>query len=72
MNSQDPQGKYVARRVVIDGDNCRAKIDGGSEIAELRKSGSSWLFVNFRYSYYSEDGKRKESPDDDLVHILSR
>jgi len=72
LNSQDAQGKYVVGRVVIARDRCRATLAAGHMDAELQKSGSIWLFVNFHYSYYSEDGKKKEFPNDDLLHILSR
>lgn len=75
LNSNGPVGKYTVRKVeVLDG-ACQANIEGGHgvrEVAELKKSGSGWLFANFQYSYYSEDGKTKEFPDNDLVHILSR
>ncbi len=72
LNSQDPRGKYLVERVAIASDSCLVTIDQGHEVAELKKSGSSWLFVNFRYSYYSVDGKKRESPDDDLIDILKR
>ena len=72
LNSQDPQGKYLVSKVSVTSDHCMATIDSGHEVAELKKSGSSWLFVNFHYSFYSEDGKKKEFPDEDLVYILSR
>jgi hypothetical protein len=72
LNSQDPSGKYVVGNVEIANDVCHASIDKGHEVAELKKSGTSWLFVNFRYSHSSEDGKRKDFPDDDLLHILDR
>jgi hypothetical protein len=39
---------------------------------ELLKTRSGWIFVNIHYSFYSQDGKTKEFPDDHLIHILSR
>ncbi len=75
LNSNGPDGKYLVKTVnVVDG-VCQAAIEGGHgvhETAELEKTGSAWLFVNFHYSYYSEDGKKKQFPDNDLIHILSR
>jgi hypothetical protein len=72
FGNQDPQGKYLVGGVIVRGDRCDAGIVGQHVIPQLEKSGSTWVFVNFRYSFYSEDGKTKEFPDDDLVHILSR
>jgi hypothetical protein len=39
---------------------------------ELLKTQSGWIFVNFHYNFYTEDGKTKDLPDEDLIHILSR
>jgi len=71
LNSQDARGKYLVNSVTLTSAGCMATIENGHEVVELVKSGSSWEFVNFHYSFLSEDGK-KFSPDDDLVHILSR
>jgi len=71
LNSQDARGKYLVNRVTLANDRCLATIENGHEVTELVKSGSSWRFVNFHYSFLSEDG-RKMSPDDDLVRILSQ
>lgn len=71
LNSQDPQGKYLVSKVIVTQNHCMATFDRHSVVAELKKSGSSWLFINFHYAYYSEDGKKKEFPDNDLIHILS-
>jgi hypothetical protein len=56
-----------------------AEFGSSAGVAETR---SGWIFVNFHYSYYSEDGKTKavytedgktkDLPDDDLIHILSQ
>jgi hypothetical protein len=56
-----------------------AEFGNSAGVAETR---SGWIFVNFHYSYYSEDGKTKavytedgktkDLPDDDLIHILSQ
>jgi len=70
LNSQDPQGRYVVGSVKMDGDRCMAKIDKADMVAELKKSGTSWAFTNFHYSYYAEDRKTKTFPDNDLVHLL--
>lgn len=75
LNSNGPVGKYTVKNAsVVDG-FCRATIEGGHgihEVAELKKTSSVWIFVNFYYFYYSEDGREKEFPDDNLIHILSR
>lgn len=72
LNSQDPQGRYEVGRVVVSKDECRATFASHRMSAELRRSGSAWLFVNFRYSYFSDEDEKKAYPDNDLVHILSR
>lgn len=72
LNIQDPLGKYEVGRVGTTGNRCNAAIPQGHLVAELEKRGSSWVFANFHYSFYSEDGKSKEFPDEDLVQILSR
>jgi hypothetical protein len=72
LNSQDPQGRYLVNRATVTGGTCEASIERGHEIAELKGTGSTWLFVNFRYSFFSVDDKTKRFPDDDLIHILKR
>jgi hypothetical protein len=73
LNSQDMSGKFLVTSVQISNGVCRATVKGSSEVRpELQKSGSTWIFVNFHYSFYSEDGKTKRFPDDDLIHILKR
>jgi hypothetical protein len=72
LNSQDPDGKYRVTKVDVAYGLCRAAIDRAHVSAELKQAGDSWIFVNFHYSYYSRDGKKKESPDDDLLSILTR
>ena len=72
LNSQDPQGKYLVTKVEVANATCKATVSRGHVVAELKPSGDSWIFVNFHYSYYSADGKRKELPDTDLLAILSK
>jgi hypothetical protein len=72
LNSQDPQGKYRVNRATVNAERCEASIEPRHEIAELQRTGSTWVFENFRYSYFSDDGKTKTDPEDDLIHILSR
>jgi hypothetical protein len=72
LNSQDPDGKYHVTKVDVANGLCRAAIDRAHVVAELKQADDSWIFVNFHYSYYSRDGKKKESPDDDLLSILTR
>lgn len=71
LNSQDPSGRYAVGKVDIAGDICRAMIPRAHTVAELKPEGSSWIFVNFHYSYYKADGKTKDSPDTDLLQILN-
>ena len=69
--NQNPQGKYIAGRVLVTGDRCKVSIPQGDVIAELQKSGASWVFVNLDYcfaAYDSTTGRR--CPDSDLVQIL--
>ena len=75
--NQDAQGKYIVDQVSVTENRCEATIlqgtyREGSLVAQLEKNGSKWQFANFRYSYYSEDGKTKQFPDQDLIEILSR
>lgn len=72
LNSQDPSGKYSVQRVAITDGACLASMNQRHVVAELKKSGMAWLFVNFHYSFLSGDGTKKEYPDDDLIHILKR
>jgi len=75
LDSNGPVGKYLVKSASVVNGVCQAAIEGGHgihEVAELKKSGSSWQFINFHYSHYSEDGKTREFPDDDLIHILNR
>jgi hypothetical protein len=75
LNSNGPDGVYAVKSVGIVKGLCRAAIEGGHGthmVTELRRNGPAWIFVNFRYSYYSEDGKTKTFPDNDLLHILNR
>ena len=70
LNSQDPVGIYRVGRVELRGDVCMATIDRAHTVADLKRNGPGWLFVNFHYSYFKPDGKTKDFPDDDLLHIL--
>ncbi|HEV2484495.1 MAG TPA: hypothetical protein VGT08_03095 [Terracidiphilus sp.] len=71
--NQDAQGLYVVNRVSVAGDRCKASILQGDEIAELKRSGSSWLFVNFYYCFTAYDSTLgRNCPDSDLVQILKQ
>jgi Protein of unknown function (DUF3828) len=72
LNTQDPEGKYLVNHVTISNGQCEAEIDHAHLISDLTRSGSTWVFTNFHYSFYSEDGKAKAAPDDDLIDMLSR
>lgn len=66
---------YIVRKVAVDGQRCDASFkrlwpEWGVR-PELEKTQSGWIFVNFHYSFYNEDGTAKELPDDDLVHMLT-
>jgi hypothetical protein len=71
LNSQDPDGKYLVTKVNIANATCMATISLAHTIAELKRSGSSWIFVNFHYSYFTPAGK-KDAPDADLLQILKQ
>ncbi len=69
--NQNAQGVYVAGRVQITGDRCKVSIPQGDEIAELQRSGPSWVFVNFYYCFAAYDSTvGRHCPDSDLVQIL--
>src|SRR5579863_3041088 len=70
LNSQDPEGIHRVSRVELRGDVCTATVDRAHTVAELKRNAPGWLFVNFHYSYFKPDGKTKDVPDDDLLHIL--
>jgi hypothetical protein len=73
LNGQDMSEKFLVTRVHVSNGVCRTTVKGSSEVRpELKKSGSTWIFVNFHYSFYSEDGMKKMLPDNDLIHILNR
>jgi len=72
LNTQDPEGKYLIDSATVVNGQCRVHIERGHLDAELKRSGSAWVFTNFHYSFYSDDGKTKEAPDADLVEILSQ
>ena len=72
LNSQDPEGKYEVVQVAVIGGVCRTKLSQRDVAAEAKRNGPRWMFSNFYYSFYSEDRRKKEAPDDDLVHILSQ
>ena len=71
LNSQDPSDKYVVVRIQVEKQKCNAIVKGSSEVRpELVFDAGNWRFINFHYSFYSEDRKRKEFPDNDLVNML--
>lgn len=72
LNTQDPEGRYLVNSATVANGQCQVKIEHGHLTAELKSSGSSWVFTNFDYSFYTEDGKTKEAPDADLIEILSQ
>jgi hypothetical protein len=73
LASQDAQGKYEVQNAVVRGNVCDVTMKArGNVRPELRKSSDGWMFVNFHYKHFSEDGKTREFPDDDLIQILSR
>ena len=71
LNSNGPHSKYLVSKVEVSGDVCRATIDAGHEIAALKKSGPNWVFVDFHYSYYYDDGSKRATPDADLIQLLT-
>ncbi len=72
VGSQDPAGRYEARRATLRDNKCSveiwsaaprgAKTGKPDAVAELALASGHWQFVNFRY------------PDvnDDLVHVLAK
>ena len=71
--NQNAQGIYITGRVQISGDRCKASIPQGDEIAELQRSGTSWVFVNFYYCFAAYDSTvGRRCPDTDLLQILKR
>lgn len=66
-----PHGRYTVSEVFVGGDGCRATIPAGHEIAELRKAGAGWVFVDFHYSFYYQDGTKRQIPDADLIELLT-
>jgi hypothetical protein len=71
LNSQDPRGTYLVGTVEVAGGVCHAAIPRAHIVADLKPAGSSWIFVNFHYSYYKAGGKTKDVPDSDLLQILN-
>lgn len=76
LNSQDPDRKYVVEKVAVAGGRCNAIVKGASGAGEVRpelmQTTTGWVFINFHYSFYSEDGKKKLFPDNDLIHMLKQ
>ncbi len=75
LNSQDPDRKYVVKTVKVASGRCSTTVKGAGEDAaevrpELMRTSAGWVFVNFHYSFYSENGQRKLSPDNDLINML--
>ncbi len=69
--NQDAQGRYLVDEVAVKGDRCKANIPQGSEIVELKKGRSSWVFTNIRYCFFAAPDRRN-CPDYDLLGILKR
>lgn len=72
LNTQDSEGRYLVSSASVANGQCQVQIEHGHLTAELRKSGSAWVFANIHYSFYAEDGKTKQAPDADLIGILSQ
>ena len=72
LNSQDPQGRFMVDQAKLSKRKCRVTIPHGHMTIDLENSGRSWVFVNFFYSFYSDDGKTKQAPDSDLIQILKQ
>ena len=72
LNSQDPEGKYDVVRVTVSSGVCRSKLSQRDIVAVASRSGLGWVFSNFYYSFFSEDRRKKEAPDNNLAHILSQ
>lgn len=71
--NQNAQGMYRVGRLAIKDDHCKASIPQGDEIAELQKSGPSWVFVNFNYCFAAYDSTiGRHCPDTDLLTILKK
>lgn len=74
-NGDVPTTPYTVENVSVADGKCLStfnRVEPDSEVRpELMKTQSGWIFVNFHYSFYSEDGKTKDLPDDDLIHALS-
>ena len=72
LNSQAQEGHYSVNKVMLSNGRCLAHIERGHLNAELKKTGEGWVFTNFYYSLYSDDGKTKQAPDSNLIEILSQ
>jgi hypothetical protein len=71
LKSQDPLGKYLVGNVVVTNCGCKASIHRAHVVAELKQAGPNWIFVNFRYSSSSADGRTKDLADDDMIHMFN-
>jgi len=73
LASQDPMVGYKVKSVSAEGDQCKAFVTGSPDLrkVELQRTNGGWTFTDFDYSYFSEDGKTRQFPDDDLVHMLA-
>lgn len=65
---------FIVQSVDVNGARCEAAFkwlwpEWGVR-PELLKTHSGWIFTNIHYSFYKEDGKTKDLPDDDLIHLL--
>jgi len=72
LNSQDPEGKFDVVSVTVNRGECRSELSQRDIVAVAQRRGPGWVFSNFYYSFFSEDRRKKEAPDDNLVHILSQ
>jgi len=62
-------GKYNVVTVVVTQGTCRATLTGSETVEpELKKTASSWIFVDFHYGSFYEGGKQEDSH---LLRVLS-
>ncbi|HWG21265.1 MAG TPA: hypothetical protein VG225_12110 [Terracidiphilus sp.] len=70
LNGPNPHGQFRVNRVTVSGDRCWATVDAGHLQVELKRSKDGWLIANFIYSFYYQNGVKRDIPDDDLLHLL--
>ena len=73
LAAQDWSEAYKVKLTSTNGDRCDALVTGSPDLkkVELERTNGRWMFSNFDYNYFSEDGKTRRYPDDDLVHMLA-